>query len=144
MRLCAVFRATLREVLAAEFGDVVVDVFAAAVLAFVAGVLDFVVVGVVVVVVVDVLLLPELGGDEDGPGFIWIILRVRVGGGGRVTGAACVVPVAEPGARRFFPRDVETGADAGSAAARAGGGSVNVSTALDWDCCVAIPWGKSV
>lgn len=140
MRLWAVLRATLRDVLAAELGDAAEEDFAAADLAFAAAAFGFAVaVGVVAAVLADVvetLLLPAEGGEE-GPGFIWIILRVREGGGGSVTAATGAAPA--PGARRFLPRTADAGADAASAAVRAGGGRVNVSMALDCDCCAAIP-----
>jgi len=142
MRLCAVFRATLRDVLAAELGDVAVEDFAAAAAAaafgFVVVALGFAV-AVVVAALVEALLLPQLGGEEEGgPGFIWIILRVRVGGGGSVTTAAGLVPVLD--ARRFLPRAAGADAEAGSSVS-AGGGRVNVSIELDCACCVAI-WGE--
>jgi len=148
MRLCAVLRATLRDVLAAELGDVAEEAFAAADLAFAAAAFGFAVAAAAAAAaavggaavgladVVEALLLAAAGGEER-PGFIWIILRVRVGGGGSVTAGAGGAPA--PGARRFFPRAVAAGADAASAAARAGGGRVNVSMALDCDCCAVIP-----
>jgi len=79
----------------------------------------------------------ELAGEaEGGVGFIWIILRVRVGGGGSVTAAeGCGCCCA---ARRFLPRDaVGAELELSTGSGRAGGGRANMCIELAWEAAMA-------
>jgi hypothetical protein len=117
MRLCAVFRATFRDV------DVDVDVEA-----------ELVVVAFDLGLALDLLAVEGglAGVSAAAAGFIWMIFRARVGGGGSVMSAAacgCGCDVL-----RFLERAMEASAALAASAfcsTSAGGGSVKVSMELD-------------
>jgi hypothetical protein len=83
-----------------------------------------------VVVVVDEAVLEPEGGlaGVDAAGFIWMIFRARVGGGGSVMSAGCCC---DCDVLRFLARAVTVGSAASFCSTRAGGGSVKVSMELD-------------